>query len=435
MTTGATGSSVNSHYLRQVVNLSEVMAVAASEDIFDANGNKLLAKGALMSRDMQEKLIVHRLRKPLESSIAVDGGITTKVIVGEAARLSESCAPLRRVLRATSGGASPLKLLSAVRLGNAMSMMLTMIERGGPRALEHCVMVSLIAICLAKKLGLDETRQSNVALAGLLHDIGELYIEPGYLNPHRRLLPHEWKHIVVHPRIGEMLIKDLAEYPPEVARAVAEHHERVDGSGYPRQLTGDEISVEGEILAAAEMISGVFTKNRPLDRAELALKIIPGEWSHALRSVISGTLRLPTEDNDAPRGGFDDVDAEREKSGEDVAALYKRLSTAHHTCEGLQGAGALGSAKARALLALALQRTGTIRRAFISTGLDVYLDEGRRLFETRDMEILFEKAVASKEIAWRLRDVARDLALQANLLDAREVSAFEPLIVLLDGRT
>ena len=73
MTNHPHGAVVNEHYLDKVLALSEEVGVTATEDIYDTHGNKLLAKGAQVSRRLQERLIVHRLRKPIESCIAVDG--------------------------------------------------------------------------------------------------------------------------------------------------------------------------------------------------------------------------------------------------------------------------------------------------------------------------------------------------------------------------
>jgi HD-GYP domain-containing protein (c-di-GMP phosphodiesterase class II) len=231
--------SVNKHYLDKVMDLAETMGVEATEDIFDARGMKLIVKGARISRAVQEKLILHKLRKPFESSISVEGGINSNTINAEARRIIETVAPVACIFKASyDTGVSPLDIMARLQFGNAMSMMLTIIEKGGAKALEHSVMVSLVSVCFAKKLGLNEKDQQVIALAGLLHDIGELYIEPEYLRSQKRLLPHEWRHVIVHPRIGQMLIEELENYPPAVALAVAEHHERFDGTGYPRQVCG-----------------------------------------------------------------------------------------------------------------------------------------------------------------------------------------------------
>jgi HD-GYP domain-containing protein (c-di-GMP phosphodiesterase class II) len=430
--------SVNQHYLDKVMDLAEERTVEAIEDIYDARGMKLVAKGTRISTDLQEKLILHKLHKPLESSIAVEGGITIKDVVAEAKRLAETIDPVGRILKtASGGGASPLDILGSAQIGNAMSMMLTIIERGGPTALTHSVMVSLVSVCLAKKIGLGLKDQGTAALAGLLHDIGELYIEPEYLQSKKPLRPEEWRHVVVHPRIGQMLIDELEDYPAAVGLAVAEHHERFDGSGYPRQLAGNNISIAGQVVSVAEMVSGVFMRrDRPLERAELALKIVPGEHPYGLVSAISGALRLaghepPATPDEAP-----------EDSQGTVRNLFSRIASVLDEAHQLLDSSTLQSKTAKELLLQVLNRTRTIERAFSSTGLYVCMDQPARLFQEknieivqekeRDCQILLEAAVATKEIQWRLRDIARNIALMSSSLDAHEFAVLQRLIGLLD---
>lgn len=223
MATVNLSTAVNEHYLSKVMQLTDVMDVAASEDILDARGMKLVAKGTHLTRSQQTTLGLHKLSKPLEATLVADGAVDVAKIVASAGRILDTSAPLRLILGAIGGsGPSPQALLS---------------------------------ICMAKKLRMTPEEQMVAALAGLLHDIGELYIDPAYLRPGRRLLPHEWAHLVVHPRIGQMLIADLESYPASVGRAVAEHHERADATGYPRQLRGKDLSPAGQAVSVAEMIA------------------------------------------------------------------------------------------------------------------------------------------------------------------------------------
>lgn len=424
-------NSVNKHYLDKVLNLAEQADIKATEDIFDARGMKLVAKGATISRNIQERLTLRKLSKPFESSIAVDSGVNIDVISAAAQRIAETVEPVRSIMRTVSDGVSPLQILADVQFGSAMSTMLTIIERGGKTALEHSVMVSLLSICLAKKFGLGNADQTVVALAGLLHDIGELYIDPEYLQSNRPLYPHEWRHVVVHPRIGQMLISGLESYPASVAQAVFEHHERFDGGGYPRQVAGSNISAPGQVISVAEMISGIFLdKDKPLQRAELALKILPGEFARELVTVVSLAMqsaRSP-EDNTGEETGC--------PTGEEHAtlqALFERIEAAQKLQQELADKPELQSKKVRQLLSETERRVNTIQRAFSSTGLDSCLDTAGRFFDTRSTRILFEATVATSEIQWRLRDVARDLSLHASSIDEREAESLQPLIALLDG--
>ncbi len=422
-------NSVNKHYLDRVMRLAEAADIKATEDIYDARGMKLVAKGARISRTLQERLSLRRLSKPFESSIAVDAGVDGNMIANEAQRIVDSIEPVRSIIKSVDGGLSPLQVLSDIRFGSAMSTMLTIIERGGAKALQHSVMVSLLSICLAKKFGLGSHDQTVVALAGLLHDIGELYIEPEYLHSNRRLYPHEWRHVVVHPRIGQMLIEGLENYPPAVARAVFEHHERFDGGGYPRQIAGEQISAAGQVVAVAEMISGVFLQqDKPLKRAELALKIVPGEYTHALVSVVSSAMQSVPHDLD-PEECVAPTGEEKQR----VRGLYEHIGAVLHTAEQMMESPQLKSKKAVQLLSDVMRRAGNIQRAFSSTGLDLCLDDDSVFFETRSVDILFETAVVISEIEWHLRDVARDLSLHGTALEPHETEALQPLITLLDG--
>jgi HD-GYP domain-containing protein (c-di-GMP phosphodiesterase class II) len=419
--------SVNKHYLDKVMDLAEEMDVEATEDIFDSRGMKLIAKGAKISRNLQEKLIMHKLKKPLESCITVEGGVNPNTIFDEAQRIAETIEPVACILRSTgSVGVGPLDVMSDIKLGSAMNVMLTIIERGGSSALEHCVMVGLISVCLANRMGLSEKDQKVIAMAGLLHDIGELYIEPEYLQSKRRLLAHEWRHVVVHPRVGEMLIRELENCPSEVAVAVSEHHERFNGAGYPRQLSGKKISVAGQAVSVAETISGVFMKrDRPLERAEMALKIVPGEYPHTLVSAISSALRATGR-----AGGGENASAE--EPSKMAQSLSERISAVLQNGSLMLDTAVLPSPKSKSLLSNALERIQVIQRAFISTGLDICLNEGPSFFEGRSAQLLFEAAVGAKEIQWRLHDVARDLSLHAASLENQENEALQPFIALLD---
>ncbi|HYC43489.1 MAG TPA: HD domain-containing phosphohydrolase [Noviherbaspirillum sp.] len=423
-------TSVNKHYLDKVLSLAEQADITATEDIFDARGMKLVAKGARISRSLQERLTSRKLSKPFESSIAVESGVNIDLIAQEAQRIADSVEPVRSIMR-TVTGVSPLQVLAGIQFGSAMSTMLTIIERGGKAALEHSVMVSLLSICLARKFGLSMTDQTVVALAGLLHDIGELYIDPEYLHTNRRLYPHEWRHVVVHPRIGQMLISGLENYPASVAQAVYEHHERFDGSGYPRQVAGNSISAAGQVISVAEMISGIFLdKDKPLQRADLALKILPGEFARELGAVVS--VAMQSARGDGPQQPDETGAPTGEERGR-VQALYDRIESVQRMVQELVEMSELKSKKPQQLLQEVERRITAIQRAFSSTGLDVCLDAASRFFETRSAQILFETAVATSEIQWRLRDVARDLSLQGATLEEGETAALQPLIELLDG--
>jgi hypothetical protein len=142
-------------------------------------------------------------------------------------------------------------------------------------------------------------------LCGLLHDLGEMYIDPrfGEADADRALDFESYQQLVVHPHVGKLLIEQLTNYPPDVARAIAEHHEKLDGSGYPHCLQRDQVSPLGRMLAVAEATLGALRAERPhLTRASVALRVVPGEFdlgwigpvAHAARTqpVLQASLSV-----------------------------------------------------------------------------------------------------------------------------------------------
>ena len=425
MSANLSGAAVNAHYLNKVMDLTDEMEVKATEDIYDARGNKLLAKGARVSRNLQEKLVVHKLKKPLEACILVEGGVDDRTIGEAAQRITDTSPAIAHIL--DQKGASvkdALRSLAGIRFGSAMGMMLTITERAGNAALDHAVTVSLLSLGIAARAGLSEDDRRVAGLAGLLHDIGELYIDPAYLARGKRLLPHEWAHLVVHPHTGQMLINELEAFSEKVGRAVAEHHERYDGSGYPRRTAGHHLSAAGQIVSIAETIGGVLLKDRPLERAALALKIIPGEHSRIMLSAISNSLggaALPQLV--VPASG-------RANSIETSMRLARRITWALDlTAQTLSGPTAK-SERARSLLQGAVSRIRVVQRALISTGMDIYPLSSNAGVDEIDATLAFEQEVTTREIQWRLRDIARDLALSSSGPDDRLLIL--PLIHVLD---
>ncbi|MDB5935708.1 MAG: hypothetical protein JWQ01_3052 [Massilia sp.] len=411
-------TAVNTHYLDKLLRLARARPVTATQDIVDVQGVRLVARNSRLGEEHCDALRGAKLKKTIESSLWVEDGVDTALVVSTAKRVLDTSAPINRILLATGGsGAAPLAHLSRMAFNDAIGMLLSLAHHDGPHALEHAVSVSLLSLCMARKLQLGDDEQHVAALAGLLHDVGELYVAPDWLAPGKRLLPREWAHLVIHPRLGQMLVNELAPYPPAVGRAVAEHHERCDGTGYPRQSPARRISAPGQAVAVAEMIAGVLGKDNPLERAELALKLVPGEHARELVSAISGALKL--ESNYHPA-------AHDETAGrEDPRRLVRRIGAVLDLGEELKDGSGAKSPHSRELLGHTLERILTIQRAFVSTGLDAYLGEAA------DGRLMFEKTVATREIQWRLRDIARDLALHAARSPDEKV-VFAGLIELLD---
>jgi PAS domain S-box-containing protein/putative nucleotidyltransferase with HDIG domain len=173
-----------------------------------------------------------------------------------------------------------------------------MVELRDPYTAGHESRVANLAAAIAQELGLDEERIEGVKLAALIHDVGKIKVPAEILNKPGRLSPLEFELIKLHPQSGYDVLKDI-RFPWPIARMVHEHHERMDGSGYPKGLRGDEILLESKILTVADVVESMQSHRpyRPGLGIEAALAEITlhrGVWYD--EAVCDACLRLFRED-------------------------------------------------------------------------------------------------------------------------------------------
>ena len=130
----------------------------------------------------------------------------------------------------------------------------------------HSERVRVFADLIADELKIDEDGQARLRWAALLHDVGKLEVPVALLNKPGQPDEDEWKILHRHPAEGARLVAPLLPWLGEWGRAVVEHHERYDGTGYPHRLKGTEISLAARIVAVADVYE-VMTAPRPYKRA------------------------------------------------------------------------------------------------------------------------------------------------------------------------
>lgn len=126
---------------------------------------------------------------------------------------------------------------------------------------DHSVAVSMTAALLGKWCGFDDEYCRSLALAGLLHDIGKCNIPDQILTKADPLTEEEEKVVRTHAYLGYLLVKDIEHLPYDVLLGVLQHHERIDGKGYPSGISGGEISVVSRIVSIADIFCNL-TQNR-----------------------------------------------------------------------------------------------------------------------------------------------------------------------------
>jgi putative nucleotidyltransferase with HDIG domain len=140
--------------------------------------------------------------------------------------------------------------------GTIIQVMISAVETRDPYTSGHQIRSTNLARAIATEMGLSEDRIEAIRMAGPIHDIGKLSIPAEILSKPTRLTNIEFSLIKEHVRKGFEMLKDV-ESPWPLAQIVYQHHERMNGSGYPRNLKGDEILIESRVLAVADVVESM----------------------------------------------------------------------------------------------------------------------------------------------------------------------------------
>ena len=183
-------------------------------------------------------------------------------------------------------------------LRNAHALLgLVRIKRSDEYTYLHSVAASALMMALSRSHGCDEETIRVAGMAGLLHDLGKVAMPDHILNKPGKLTEAEFDIMRGHPRAGADLLHSLSEMPPEVIDACLHHHEKVDGSGYPSGLAGDQISLMARMAAICDVYDAI-TSNRPYhsgDDPSIALSRMakwPGHFDTGLFQLFVRTLGI-----------------------------------------------------------------------------------------------------------------------------------------------
>lgn len=249
------------HYLDAVSALAAQHEVRAATDIVAANGIKLVARGARVDETLREKLAGHRLGGlTLEESLMIADGVTPESLAADLAALIDGDAWLARLARRSGDEGGMRRGLSRLQLSREILFRLSVVRDQRPVLYRHLLAVSAVSHYLALRAGEAEALADGVQLAALCHDLGEMHTDPAILEPGHVVTAEERRFIYVHPITGWMIVRKLPGVDAEVARAVLQHHERLDGSGYPYGRKDADICPAARILAVADVADAITAR-------------------------------------------------------------------------------------------------------------------------------------------------------------------------------
>jgi HD-GYP domain-containing protein (c-di-GMP phosphodiesterase class II) len=171
------------------------------------------------------------------------------------------------------------------------------VEKRDPYTSGHMNGVAELSMRIARKMQLDESRIKSIGLGARIHDIGKIAIPAEILTRPGKLLEPEFNLIKTHPEAGYDLVKNIDFHWP-IAEMILQHHEKLDGSGYPHGLTGNQICLEAQIIAVADIFEAMTSHRpyRPARTREEAIEVITAERGTRLNAdAVEACIALTAE--------------------------------------------------------------------------------------------------------------------------------------------
>jgi HD-GYP domain-containing protein (c-di-GMP phosphodiesterase class II) len=286
-----------SSYTSHLAKVQEKSRVIATEDILSDQGMLIVKSGAEVNDDTCQKILKFKLLKPIENSIVIANQLTAKSIFEQINHLLNKDAYLK-ALDSKIGHTKTLQLCCLrVEKFPLLQQKLTVLDM----EITHIFHQSLLSAYLAYLCGLiNQLPQAKIEenfLAGLIHDIGYLHIDRYILTKPGQLTSEEWKKIQSHPVIAYEILKQIPGFPEIVARAVLEHHENLDGSGYPKAKTVHDLESLGQLINLLDNVIVIYQKQlRPFKRSlHDVIPIIQMNMHSYLPKVVSVIFKVLRE--------------------------------------------------------------------------------------------------------------------------------------------
>ena len=419
------------HYIRSITQMGDAQHVVTSQAIFTSKKIKLIEKGVKVDSALFDRLVSHKLIPKIDHCLTVENGISLEGIKEYAMNLLDSD-PGLEVLRGEARVRSRIaRAFDEIPLCAPMAFKLTVAWSQRPEVFDHSIRVALIALSLAiRNYFLSIKELATLAAAAVFHDIGILHVSPELLRPGRLLEKAERRHLYSHPITGFLILREFAEYHPEISRTVFEHHERLDGSGYPRGLKAEQICLGAQILMLAEAANTIFEdgqRSKNLDRFSILLKLNQKKFNGELSNCLLGLVQdMQNDDDQADAQALAFAAAPTlEARLKKVARVFKDWKTTHLKCR----TGVKTAQAAIPLLSIIDERIQDLQRMLLHAGFDVSNPGILIALLQEDPEAMVELNILLGEVRWQLREIIyeaqRRLDERGNVAERTEALALE----------
>ncbi|MCW8889128.1 MAG: hypothetical protein OQL20_00535 [Sedimenticola sp.] len=398
------------HYAEYLAKVNETNDVQATEDICNSRGVLLVKAGARIDQGVAERILQHKLIKPLEDQVALKDQIDGDKLAGHFALLARRFSDIARINRSLNFEAEFKTLIHFPAVSSCLCQKITVLMERLPEHFEAGLFGGWLGALVAREMRLGKDQIRAAFFAGLTRDLGFLHIDPAIVYKQGALTAEEWRAIMSHVLVANLFLSNLSCVTQEVVTAVVEHHERYDGTGYPTGRSGTQLSTLGNIIGLVDTLQALRMKQfakrgRNLMDARPYLQLNVGKHSVPVYEAMMKILKKSGLQMTRTQGDELAIVAARLQDRlvtlQKVLPVLEQLIKLSSELPRLNKQGRSSSVVATNVLDM-IQRSGLNQDELIDWARGVENDP-----QTSDVDEINEMELLANELIWQLNSVHR----------------------------
>jgi len=251
---------LNDHYINHLIELVSATSITVTSDVWSTERVCLLSAGTVLDEVELKKLVGRNLLQPLAHNLEIEGSFNAEQLRHALESYCANDTAIAEIYRKIDVSRHVAFACKRIAQQPSLLQYLWVMSRHMLKGFNRALFCAWAAAVLSKRKSKSDEQICDAFIAGLSHDIGLLFIPPVATADNQELNPEAWDLIQRHPEIGYDLLSFMPSMPNPVSRAVMEHHEEMDGSGYPAGKVGKQLGPLGRLIHLLDSVHAIYTK-------------------------------------------------------------------------------------------------------------------------------------------------------------------------------
>ena len=293
--TGMMQKNFNSHYPFHIAAIDQKAVV--NHPIYSQHSVLLLNKGTIINEEHAKKLVSQKLQRPIEHNILLEEPITSEELFRQLSNLIEKHADFSEI-EAHHQALPLIKNFCFHFIGYALlQQKLTVMASSLPTLYLKSLFTAWFSVCIGQLQDYSPEQLQLLFYAGILHDIGMLEFPYRFSKKNAQFDSNQRQQLESHPSLAYSFLRQVPNLPYKVSKSVLEHHERIDGTGFPNGLEKDKLSLSGQIIALCDAFYTMRFSSQykqPLSSLSQVLPILQVSGDQFLQEICNHVITLVT---------------------------------------------------------------------------------------------------------------------------------------------